>query len=304
MMRLSMRMHNQGFPLSGGAGQLPGRLHQRGHAGVERRVVGVVGRARQEALVVALEEDRRLPEGERLVPGEPLARILVIEKSLPGSIMVNKRGRRFVNEAAPYIDVVNSMYKTNTADAPCIPAYLVFDATYRKKYPCGPVLQASQQPDWMLPKALKNYFKKADTLDALAAQLGVDAATLEATVAKFNQYARAGKDLDFQRGETVFDRYYGDEKIQPNACLAPIETPPFYGLETYPGELGTKGGLKTDASAHVLTESGQPVAGLYAIGNCSASVMGHSYPGAGATIGPAMTFGYIAARDAIGGRKR
>ncbi|MFI5393921.1 MAG: FAD-binding protein [Candidatus Binatia bacterium] len=236
-----------------------------------------------------------------LVPGEPHARILVIEKSLPGSIMVNKRGERFVNEAAPYIDVVNAMYKTNTPEAPCVPAYVVFDATFRKKYPYGPILQASQQPDWALPKALKNYFKKADTLEGVAAQLGIDAVGLKATVAKVNQYARTGTDLDFHRGETVFDRYYGDEKVTPNACLAPIETPPFYGIEAYPGELGTKGGLKTDARAHVLTQAGQPIPGLYAIGNSSASVMGHSYPGAGATIGPAMTFGYIAARDAIPG---
>ena len=234
-----------------------------------------------------------------VVPGEPHARMLVIEKSLPGSILVNKRGERFVNEAAPYIDVVKAMYQSSAADAPCVPAYLVFDATYRKKYPCGPILQASQQPDWALPKALRNYFKKADSLDALAARLGVDAAGLQATVAKFNRYARSGKDGDFHRGETVFDRYYGDEKVLPNACLAPIETPPFYGLEAYPGELGTKGGLKTDSRARVLKETGEPVLGLYAIGNCSASVMGHSYPGAGATIGPAMTFGYIAARDAI-----
>jgi 3-oxosteroid 1-dehydrogenase len=235
-----------------------------------------------------------------VVPGEPHARILVIEKSLPGSILVNQRGARFVNEAAPYIDVVNAMYRTSTTEAPCVPAYLVFDATYRKKYPCGPILQATQQPDWALPKALRNYFKKADTLDGLAAKLGVDAAGLKATVATFNEYARSGIDRDFHRGETVFDRYYGDEKVKPNACLAPIETPPFYGLETYPGELGTKGGLKTDARARVLTEAGQPIPGLYAIGNCSASVMGHSYPGAGSTIGPAMTFGYIAARDAAG----
>jgi len=235
-----------------------------------------------------------------VVPGEPHARMLVIEKSLPGGILVNKRGVRFVNEAAPYIDVVNAMYKTSTPEVPCVPAYLVFDATYRKKYPCGPILQASQQPDWALPKALRNYFKKADTLEALAAQLGVDAAGLKATVATFNAYARSGTDLDFHRGETVFDRYYGDEKVQPNACLAPIETPPFYGLEAYPGELGTKGGLKTDARAHVIAESGEVVPGLYAVGNCSASVMGHSYPGAGSTIGPAMTFGYIAARDAVG----
>jgi 3-oxosteroid 1-dehydrogenase len=192
------------------------------------------------------------------------------------------------------------MYKSNTPEAPCVPAYVVFDATFRKKYPYGPILQASQQPDWAVPKSLKNYFKKADTLDGVAAQLGIDAAGLKATVAKINQYARTGTDLDFHRGETVFDRYYGDEKVKPNACLAPIEKPPFYGIEAYPGELGTKGGLKTDARARVVTEAGQPSPGIYAIGNCSASVMGHSYPGAGATIGPAMTFGYIAARDAVG----
>ncbi len=236
-----------------------------------------------------------------VVPGEPHARMLVIEKSLPGSILVSKRGNRFVNEAAPYIDVVNAMYRTHTPATPCVPAYMIFDATYRKKYPCGPILQASQQPDWMLPKALRSYLKKADTLEGLAARLAIDAASLQATVKTFNEYARTGTDMDFHRGETIFDRYYGDEKVKPNACLAPIEIPPFYGLEAYPGELGTKGGLKTDARARVLTEAGQPIPGLYAIGNCSAAVMGHSYPGAGATIGPAMTFGYIAARDALPG---
>ncbi len=236
-----------------------------------------------------------------VVPGEPHARMLVIEKSLPGSILVNKRGERFVNEAAPYIDVVNAMYRTHTPETPCVPAYMIFDATFRKKYPCGPILQASQQPDWMLPKALRSYLKKADSVEGLAAQLGIDPAGLRATVKKLNEYARTGTDLDFHRGETVFDRYYGDEKVKPNACLAPIETPPFYGLESYPGELGTKGGLKTDACARVLTAAGEAIPGLYAIGNCSASVMGHSYPGAGATIGPAMTFGYIAASDALAG---
>jgi len=235
-----------------------------------------------------------------VVPGEPNARMLVIEKALPGSVMVNKNGERFVNEAAPYIDVVNAMYEKNAPEAPCIPAYLVFDAEYRKKYPCGPILQASQQPDWALPKAFRRgYLKKSDTLEGLAAQLDVDPVGLTKTVDKMNAYARTGRDLDFHRGETVFDRYYGDEKVEPNPCLAPIATPPFYGIEAYPGELGTKGGLKTDASARVLRERGDPIPGLYAIGNCSASVMGNSYPGAGATLGPATTFGYIAARHAI-----
>jgi len=235
-----------------------------------------------------------------VVPDEDHARMLVIEKSLPGSILVNKAGERFVNEAAPYIDVVNEMHAKDSTEKPCVPAYLVFDSSFRKKYPCGPILQASQQPDWALPRALKGYFKKADSLEALASQLGIDPKGLEESVRKLNQYARTGEDLDFHRGETVFDRYYGDEKITPNPCLAPIEKPPFYGLEAYPGELGTKGGLKTDASARVLKESGEVIPGLYAVGNCSASVMGHTYPGAGSTLGPATTFGYIAARHAMG----
>ena len=235
-----------------------------------------------------------------VVPGEPHARMLVIEKALPGGVMVDKNGERFVNEAAPYIDVVNAMYERNAPEAPCVPAYLVFDAEYRKKYPCGPMLQASQQPDWALPKAFRQgYLKKSDTLEGLAAQLDIDPVGLTKTVEKMNEYARTGKDPDFQRGETVFDRYYGDEKVEPNPCLAPIAKPPFYGIEAYPGELGTKGGLATDASARVLRETGDPIPGLYAIGNCSASVMGHSYPGAGATLGPATTFGYLAARHAI-----
>jgi 3-oxosteroid 1-dehydrogenase len=238
-----------------------------------------------------------------VVPGEPQARMLVIEKALPGGVMVDKNGERFVNEAAPYIDVVNAMYGKNTPEAPCVPAYLVFDADYRRKYPCGPMLQASQQPDWALPKAFRQgYLKKSETLGGLAAQLDIDPVGLAKTVEKVNEYARNGKDLDFQRGETVFDRYYGDEKVEPNPCLAPIDTPPFYGIEVYPGELGTKGGLATDANARVLRETGEPIPGLYAIGNCSASVMGHSYPGAGATLGPATTFGYIAARHAIPAR--
>jgi len=235
-----------------------------------------------------------------VVPGEEHARMLVIEKSLPGSILINARGERFVNEAAPYVDVVKAMYEKHTPEAPAVPASLIFDANFRKKYPCGPLLQATQQPDWSLPKALKQgYLKKADTLEGLAAQLGIDAEGLKATVAKFNEYARTGVDLDFHRGETVFDRYYGDEKVQPNPCLAPLEKPPFYGLEAFAGELGTKGGLCTDASARVLTEAGEPIPGLYATGNCSASVMGHTYPGAGSTLGPGTTFGYVAAQHAI-----
>jgi 3-oxosteroid 1-dehydrogenase len=235
-----------------------------------------------------------------VVPGEARARMLVIEKSLPGSIMVNKRGQRFVNEALSYIDVVKAMHEKNTPEAPSVPAYLIFDATFRRNYPCGPFLQAAQQPDWALPKALKQgYLKKAETLEGLAALLEIDAEGLRSTVEKVNEYARTGVDLDFQRGETHVERYYGDEKVQPNPCLAPLDKPPFYGMEAFAGELGTKGGLKTDASARVLTEAGETIPGLYATGNCSASVMGRTYAGPGATLGPTTTFGYVAARHAL-----
>ena len=238
-----------------------------------------------------------------VVPGETRARMLVVEKGLPGSIFVNRRGERFLNEATPYNDICKQMYAHNTPESPCVPAYMIFDATYRRKYPLGPFFPGSQQPDWALPKLLKEarYLKKADTLDELAAQLGVDAAGLRASIEKINRYAREGRDPDFHRGESLFDRYYGDEKVQPNPCLAPLDKAPYYGLVVYPGDLGTKGGLRTDASARVLTKDGASIDGLYAIGNTSASVMGRTYPGAGGTMGPAMTFGYIIAEELIGG---
>jgi 3-oxosteroid 1-dehydrogenase len=234
-----------------------------------------------------------------VVPGEDLARFLVIEKSLPRSILVNKKGQRFTNEAAPYLDIVNAMYEKDSPDSPCVPAYFVFDATYRKKYICGPLLQGSAQPDWMARKLFKQgYLKKADTLDQLAAQLGVDAEGLKESVARNNEHAQTGKDPEYQRGETIYDRYYGDAEVTPNPCIGPIDTAPYYAIEAFPGELGTKGGLTVDARARVINEAGEVIPGLYAIGNCSSSVMGRSYPGAGATIGPATTFGYVAANDA------
>ena len=114
---------------------------------------------------------------------------------------------------------------------------------------------------------------------------------------RFNEFAATGKDEDFHRGDSAYDRYYGDPRRRPNPNLAPLAKPPFYAIKIVPGDLGTKGGLRTDERARVLRGDGTPIPGLYAAGNTSAAVMGHSYAGAGATIGPAMTFGYIAALD-------
>jgi len=233
-------------------------------------------------------------------PADDRARFFVIELSLPGSVLVNKQGRRFVNEAAPYGDKVAAMYAKNTPEAETIPSYLIFDANFRNKYPVGPLLPGQQQPDWAAPKDVMSLIVKADSLRELAEKLGIDADGLEATVAKMNEYAKTGVDTEFGRGDTIFDQYYGDLNQKPNPNLGPIDKAPFYAMRTWPGELGTKGGLLVDAKARVLNEAGNVIPGLYATGNCSASVMGHTYPGPGATLGPATTFGFVAARDALG----
>jgi 3-oxosteroid 1-dehydrogenase len=141
----------------------------------------------------------------------------------------------------------------------------------------------------------------AATLPELAGQIGVPAEALTKTVEKFSEFARAGKDADFGRGDSAYDRYYGDPRCKPNPNLAPLASPPFYAIRIVPGDLGTKGGLRTDEHARVLRPDGSSIEGLYAAGNTSAMVMGRSYAGPGATIGPAMTFGYLAALDAAGG---
>lgn len=231
------------------------------------------------------------------VPGEEKPRGIFAERAFPGAIVVNGQGRRFVNEAAPYLEFVDAMHRDNAqSGGRSVPAWVVFDAHFRFHYAMGPLMPAQVMPDSRLRKEwLNSLYWKADTLAGLAQQIGVDAAGLEQTVARINDYARAGVDPDFGRGGNVFDRYYGDSNIKPNPCLAPLRKGPFYAMRLDAGDIGTKGGLLTNEHAQVVREDGTPIPGLYAIGNCSASVMGTSYPGAGGTLGPAMTFGYVAA---------
>jgi 3-oxosteroid 1-dehydrogenase len=236
-----------------------------------------------------------------LVPSQHAARIMIYEKNLAGGIIVDRSGRRFMNEAEPYNDVGKSMYRANTSEGQAIPAFLVFDATFRRKYACGPMMPSATTPDWALSKVLEgNFFEKSETLGGLARKIGVDADGLIETVRRFNDFARTGKDLDFGRGDKLQDRYYTAKAEGPNPSLGPIEKAPFYAVKVYPGDLGTKGGFRTDARARVLTDTDEIIPGLYAAGNCSAAAMGRTYPGAGGTIGPAMTFGYIAAEHALG----
>jgi 3-oxosteroid 1-dehydrogenase len=228
-----------------------------------------------------------------LVPGEDRARMLFTERSMPGAIVVNREGRRFFNESVAYTTAVQAMYEPRN-----LPAYLLFDSRYKRDYPFGPLLPGGMHLNWLQPSRMRKLLKRADSLPQLAQLLGIDAAGLLASVERFNGFAKQGRDLDYQRGENPYDLLYGDVRIKPNSCLAPLNEAPYYAIEIYPGDIGTKGGLQTDAQARVLNTDGQAIAGLYAIGNCSASVTGRYYPGAGATLGPAMTFGFLAAEHA------
>jgi 3-oxosteroid 1-dehydrogenase len=214
------------------------------------------------------------------------------ERSLPGCVLVNGAGQRFVNESAPYVDAVHAMYDANTPENPHIPAWLVFDQRYRDRY-----VFAGLPPHRPLPRRwyAAGAVVRADDLAGVAQAAGVDADGLVKTVARFNEFAAAGRDEDFGRGDSAYDRYYGDPR-RPNPNLAPLARPPYYAVKIVPGDLGTKGGLRTDEMARVLRPDGTVIDGLFAAGNASEAVMGYSYAGAGATIGPAMTFGYIAAR--------
>jgi 3-oxosteroid 1-dehydrogenase len=235
------------------------------------------------------------------VPKEDRFRGIFVERSLPGCMVVNARGERFVNESCPYPEFQQAIYAEHVRMQGAIPAWIVFDADFRRKYPIGPLGPGEALPDSRLRKSwLGQLYWKDDTLEGLARQIGVDPAGLAASAACMTGYARDGKDLEFDRGGNVFDRYYGDVNVAPNPNLAPIARGPFYAMKLYPGEIGTKGGLLTDRDARVLDGTGAPIPGLYCIGNNSASVMGPSYPGAGSTLGPAMTFGYRAVADMTG----
>ncbi|HEY2166455.1 MAG TPA: 3-oxosteroid 1-dehydrogenase, partial [Jatrophihabitantaceae bacterium] len=223
------------------------------------------------------------------------------ERTLPGGIMVNDRGQRFMNEAAPYVEAVHRMYggEYGRGDGPPenIPCWMIIDQQYRNRYVFAGLTPRQKFPGrWYKTGALV----RANTIDELAELMGVSAEALVETVDRFNALARVGKDEDFGRGESGYDRYYGDPRVRPNPCLAPLERAPFYAVTMVPGDLGTKGGLRTDVHARVLREDGSVIDGLYAAGNTSAPVMGHTYAGPGATIGPAITFGYLAARHAAG----
>lgn len=216
----------------------------------------------------------------------------VTDRAKPGIIAVNAAGKRFVNEALSYHEFVLAMLRDGK-DAADGSFHLVCDRHFLWTYGLGRIKPFTVR--------LKRYVHcgeliEAPGLDVLANAIGVEKSALLATVEKYNEHARVGLDLEFGRGGTSYQRHLGDPSHSPNPCVAPIEQPPFYALRIYPADLGTAIGLKTDRDARVLREDGTTIAGLYACGNDMGSIMNGNYPGPGITLGPALTFGYIAGR--------
>ncbi|HZJ05710.1 MAG TPA: FAD-binding protein [Nocardioidaceae bacterium] len=216
------------------------------------------------------------------------------ERNLPGSLIVNSAGRRYANEASPYVDAVHAMYAGEATGVSHVPSWMILDQRYRNRY-----LFAGLGPRQPFPGRWYKHgtLFKSDTIEGLAGQIEVAPEHLSATILAFNEMARAGVDTDFHRGESAYDRYYGDPTVKPNPSLGVIDQAPFYAVKIVPGDLGTKGGIVTDERGRALRPDGTVIGGLYAAGNASAAVMGRTYAGAGATIGPAMVFGYLAALD-------
>ncbi len=209
----------------------------------------------------------------------------------PHCMIVDNRGKRFVNEASNYMEIGRAMYEAGS-----VPAWAIFDTEHRRKYFWGTVMPG-KAPAELLECG---YMKRAGTLEEIAQICGIDAVGLAQTVDRFNGFAERGMDADFHRGDSTFNRYYGDPAHKPNPNLGRIATPPFYAVAIYPGDIGTCGGIVADEYARALRPDGSPIPGLYVTGNTSAAAGGRVYLGAGAAVGPSMVFGYAAARHAAG----
>jgi succinate dehydrogenase/fumarate reductase flavoprotein subunit len=230
------------------------------------------------------------------VPGEhaggaPYYRMLFLEYTRPGCLLVDQNGRRFADEAQNYNDLGRALLEFSpTFQLPRVPAWLIFDSAFRRRYGLGQVLPArGEDPE---------YIARAESWAELAALIGVPAQPLGATVERFNNDAADGHDAEFGRGAAAWGRHMGDATA-PHPNVGPLRVPPFYAARILPGALATKGGPRTDAHARVLrSDDSGPIPGLFAAGNVSASPFGLAYPGGGSTIGPAIVFGWLAGTTA------
>ncbi|MGV0746487.1 3-ketosteroid-delta-1-dehydrogenase [Mycolicibacterium sp. XJ870] len=224
--------------------------------------------------------------------GEPT--VMLAERSLPGCLLVDQTGNRFINEADDYMSFGQEILAREHRGNPVEEMWMIFDQQYRNSY----LLGAELFPRMAIPQSWYDagIAHRSDDLAGLTRALGLDTSTLAATVQRFNELARSGVDSDFGRGASAYDRYYGDPTVTPNPNMRPLDRGPFYAVKVVLSDLGTCGGVRADGHGRVLREDGSVIDGLYAIGNTAANAFGTRYPGAGATIGQGLVFGYIAAR--------
>lgn len=224
--------------------------------------------------------------------------VLLAERSLPGSFLVNQSGKRFINESTDYMTFGQHVLGSEKTDDPVEKIWIIFDQEYRDSY----VFAAGLFPRMPIPQEWYDagIAFKGDSPEELAAAMGVDTATFRSTLGRFNRMAGAGVDTEFARGDSAYDRYYGDPTVFPNPNLRPLQGKPLYAVQIVLSDLGTCGGIKADGRGRALTPSGEVIEGLYAVGNTAGNVYGKVYPGAGATIGQGIAVGHLAALDAAG----
>lgn len=224
---------------------------------------------------------------------------IVLDRAKPGLIAVAADGRRFVDEAVSYHEFVRAMYQAHARGVTAVPAHLVCDRRFLWKYGLGMIRPHTCR----LARYVRlGYLVQAASIEELAAKAGLDRAGLVDTVARHNAFARAGFDDDFGKGSRAYDRSNGDSSHHPNPCLGPIASPPYYSVVVWPTPLATSWGIRINEWSQALDHNGVPIEGLYACGNDMQSITGGEYPGPGGQIGPAMTFGYLAAKHAANSR--
>lgn len=233
-----------------------------------------------------------IPPGQENAPIKPVVQGLT---AAPHAILVDQRGVRYMNEAGSYMAYCKGMLDRH-AVAPAIPSWAIFDSQFMRSYMLAGTMPGGEKPsNWYE----SGFLRKADTIPELAASLAIKAETLSATVDRFNGFVQQNRDDDFGRGDRAYDRWLGDPHRKGNPSLGAISEAPYYAIQVYPGDVGTYGGVVTDEYARVLRNDGSIIEGLYATGISTASVMGGAYPGAGASVGPSLVWGFVAAHHAI-----
>ena len=247
--------------------------------------------------------DERVGNQLTIPPGAEDAEVKPTAQSMtaaPHCILVDRSGVRYMNEGGSYMAYAKGMLERHKT-VPAVPGWAIFDSQYLARYMLAGTMPGSRKPQRWFDEG---YLRRGDSLADLARQLDLSADTLQATIERFNGFVDAGRDADFHRGERAYDRWLGDEFHRPAPSLGRIGRPPYYAVPVVPGDVGTYGGVVTDAHARVLRADGSVIDGLYATGVSTASVMGRFYPGAGASVGPSFVWGYVAARHAASTAQR